>query len=125
LDARGVAAYIGPMVVSAGRLRIPFRLERPAETVAAGEATPHWVDEGLWWGDVEGVASASRGGLTAEAEVRIRGRYRPDLTPRWRLRDAAAPSRIYAIASAVPTDSTRAELLILATEIVGTENPTP
>ena len=99
----------------AGELRIPFRLEKPAETIVAGKATPKYVDQGLAWGSFEGLTGTDRGGITANAEYRIRLRYRTDITPFWRLRWG---TRVFGIISVVDPAGRRQELVVFASEVL-------
>jgi head-tail adaptor len=99
----------------AGQLRHRFELQAPAATVAGGDVTPAYDSRGFAWGELEGLTGTNRGGITAEAEYRIRVRFRADLDPRWRV---VSGSRVFGIISAVDPDGRRRELVLLAREIL-------
>ncbi len=100
----------------AGLLRHRLTLEKPTEAVGAwGDGTPTYTTQATVWGQVEGITGLDRGGIVAEAEYRVRTRYRSDVDPRWRI---GWGTRKLGILSAVDPDGRTRELLVFAREIV-------
>ncbi|HWP38943.1 MAG TPA: head-tail adaptor protein [Gemmatimonadales bacterium] len=101
----------------AGALRHQITLEQPAETIASGDASVAYTTVATVWAQLEGLVGTNRGGLTAEAEYRVRIRHRADVNPRWRL-GIAGTNRKLGLLSAVDPDGRGRELVLLAREII-------
>lgn len=101
--------------MKAGSLRHRVTLEAPTETVSSGEASIPWPVQATVWASVEGLTGTNRSGLMAEAEYRIRIRYRSDVSPRWRIGQG---TKKLGIISAIDPDGRRRELVIMARELI-------
>jgi len=97
----------------AGRLRHRITLEAPSET--AGDAVVTWTPQATVWAEMEGLTGINRGGLTAEAEHRLRIRYRPTVNVRWRV---GFGDRKLRILSVVDPTGRRRELVLMTQEWV-------
>jgi SPP1 family predicted phage head-tail adaptor len=99
--------------MQAGKLRHLLTLEQPSETT--GNAVVSWNTVAEVHGDVQGLVGSETSGLRADAEYRVRLRFRSDVTPKMRLNFGG---KKLGIISAVDPDGRRRELVILATQIV-------
>jgi head-tail adaptor len=99
----------------AGELPYLVTLKSPSQNVVSGDATVVWTTQDTAWMQMEGIGGTFIG-LTMAADYRFTGRYRADITPRWRLE---LGSRVFAIVRPPQDpDGKRIQIVIFANEIL-------
>lgn len=96
----------------AGRTNTLLALEEPTEVVTNGDASVPYIQRGMAWCQVEWLGGSTLG-ATVQANVRIRTRFRSDVTiaPGWRLGGK------FLVTAVGDPDGRRRELIILANEV--------
>jgi head-tail adaptor len=98
--------------MQAGTLDHLFTVKRPSET--SGDAAITEPTVAKVWGSLEGIGG-TEAGLAAQADFRIRARYRSDLTSRMVLYEGDRKFQINAPPQ--DPDGRRRELIITVTEL--------
>lgn len=104
--------------MQAGKLRHRITLEAPNESVTSGEPSIPWPVQATVWGSMEGLSGTSRSGITAEAGVRFRIRYRSDITPRWRVGLEGTARKFQIVVPPMDPDGRGRELILVTQELI-------